>query len=60
MKQRSLYKPCGICYGRGVKKQGIRWVKCPCGRLMDSRGASLLAKQKKLDDRYQELKDKGW
>jgi hypothetical protein len=55
-----LYKPCGICFGRGVMRKGARYVKCSCGRLVDSRGAKLLGKQKKLDERYQELKDKGW
>jgi len=55
-----LYKACGICFGRGVKKEKSRWVHCPCGRLVDSRGAALLAKQKKLDAQYQELKRKGW
>ena len=59
-KQKSLFKPCGICFGRGVMKQGTRWVKCICGRFTDSRGEALLAKQEKLDKRYQELKDKGW
>jgi hypothetical protein len=59
-KQKGLFKPCGICYGRGVMRKGSRYVKCLCGRLTDSRGAALLAKQKKLDDRFRELKDKGW
>jgi hypothetical protein len=53
---------CKACYGRGVKrdKASQRYVHCHCGRLVDSRGAKLLADQKRLDDRYETILTKGF
>jgi hypothetical protein len=53
---------CRICFGQGIvrNKESKRWSRCPCGRYPNSTATFKLAKQKMLDERYKELKEKGW
>lgn len=51
---------CAKCDGRGIIRETAgRYVRCDCGRLPDSKGAALLAKQEKLDKRLEEIRLKG-
>jgi len=56
-------KWCNKCYGHGIYRSPPRtgkYVKCECGRLMDSWGTSRWTKQEKEEKRFQEIMHKGW
>jgi hypothetical protein len=51
---------CPLCRGTGVRKLDSQYVKCQCGRLPNSVGAARLAKQERLIERFNTIKEKGW